>query len=572
MWITPISAVSMFWHIFFHAARSRRRNNYLGLSTVYHLTITVSCFLRFCDGADYPANFYNSVTPDPYGNEITPYDSSYSRELSTVATIAVPAQSSADRPQCAQATTLTYCLDDPSYPSADIIKDINKNLGGFYKMYAEVTNQSTATLVDGVAADEEEKYDFAFYFGDRDRTRDNKQYGAGANPPFRTEYYKDGGYVCPAFIDYTGLFQAINARGEWQYIVNIKPWMQTVRIEQCFYPQASCSYMSKAIPTSCVQKYSYQRLIAYEPRGRGLYMDVFKLPTACSCYIRPAPRPARPSNPIPSASVNTPQLTGEATQNVGTRAYSGFIPSSGSQSQAPLPPAITPDSSSYAPYYAPKGGYKDQNSYSDSSALSDSVLVEKRRLRPEPLSLGDLQNDPDVDFNYNPNPAPWERRPPPPGPPGGPPPPQPAASRPTGMFALDEYTGAMDADASRNEPSYSPASHPNALPSAWNDRRSGTPNGFVPGLPNPGVLVDAMQPNSLGPFPGPNYGGPPPPGGFMLGPIAGRGPYGPPARTFRPLGAPPLTFYDYNAGHMGGRSGRSDNVTVVPDNSTATSV
>lgn len=30
-----------------------------------------------------------------------------------------------------------------------------------------------------------------------------------------------------SFIEYTSLYQATNARGEWQYIVNVKPWSQT---------------------------------------------------------------------------------------------------------------------------------------------------------------------------------------------------------------------------------------------------------------------------------------------------------------------------------------------------------
>lgn len=62
----------------------------------------------------------------------------------------------------------------------------------------------------------------------------------------------------------------------------------------------------------------------------------------------------------------------------------------------------------------------------------DSVLVEKRRLRPEGLSLGDITNDPEVDmsgFGYRED-GPPRRGPPgrPIGPPNGPPGPDMGAS------------------------------------------------------------------------------------------------------------------------------------------------
>lgn len=33
--------------------------------------------------------------------------------------------------------------------------------------------------------------------------------------------------MCHSFINYGSIYQAMNARGEWQYIVNLKPWTQT---------------------------------------------------------------------------------------------------------------------------------------------------------------------------------------------------------------------------------------------------------------------------------------------------------------------------------------------------------
>ena len=116
--------------------------------------------------------------------------------------------------------------------SDDIQRDINANYGVFYQMYADVANQSTSSLVEGVP-DDEDKYDYAFYFGEKRNllsgspAKDRPVY---SNYVFRDDYYKDGGYICPAFIEYTSVFQATNARGEWQYIVNVKPWTQTGKV------------------------------------------------------------------------------------------------------------------------------------------------------------------------------------------------------------------------------------------------------------------------------------------------------------------------------------------------------
>ena len=116
--------------------------------------------------------------------------------------------------------------------SDDIQRDINANYGVFYQMYADVANQSTSSLVEGVP-DDEDKYDYAFYFGEKRNllsgspAKDRPVY---SNYVFRDDYYKDGGYICPAFIEYTAVFQATNARGEWQYIVNVKPWTQTGKV------------------------------------------------------------------------------------------------------------------------------------------------------------------------------------------------------------------------------------------------------------------------------------------------------------------------------------------------------
>ena len=85
--------------------------------------------------------------------------------------------------------------------SDDIQREISINYGPFYKMYAEVSNQTTASLVDGVSVDEEATYDYVYYYGDKQNlptktsTKDSPAYKSYA---YKTDYYKNGGYICPA--------------------------------------------------------------------------------------------------------------------------------------------------------------------------------------------------------------------------------------------------------------------------------------------------------------------------------------------------------------------------------------
>jgi hypothetical protein len=85
--------------------------------------------------------------------------------------------------------------------SDDIQRDINADDGTFYKMYADVANQSTASLVEDIGSDQEAKYDYAFYYGDKRNSlsgNPSREQPVYTNYVFRDDYYKDGGYVCPA--------------------------------------------------------------------------------------------------------------------------------------------------------------------------------------------------------------------------------------------------------------------------------------------------------------------------------------------------------------------------------------
>ena len=107
---------------------------------------------------------------------------------------------------------------------------------------------------------------------------------------YRPEYHDSGGYICPADVFYGRPKRGVNTYGEWKVIVNLPGsqdttgYTQTQRLEQCLYPQAPCSFIDHAYHSSCLQKHSFVRLLAYSYQ-QGLHIDSFKLPSACSCHV-----------------------------------------------------------------------------------------------------------------------------------------------------------------------------------------------------------------------------------------------------------------------------------------------
>lgn len=49
-------------------------------------------------------------------------------------------------------------------------------------------------------------------------------------------------------------------------------------------PRTSCSFISENYRSSCVQVYNYHRLLSWDPKV-GLHMDIFKVPSCCSCHV-----------------------------------------------------------------------------------------------------------------------------------------------------------------------------------------------------------------------------------------------------------------------------------------------
>lgn len=141
------------------------------------------------------------------------------------------------------------------------------------KKYAEVGDQSANNLVNGVTDVEEINFDYTLYKG---------------NTFDEGNWVGSEGYICPSEVLYARPQRAKNVNGKWRVIVqNISYYTQTQRMETCLFHGASCRKLAPCYRSQCVQKYVNHRMLSFDPcdSSKGLFIDIYKLPSACSCYI-----------------------------------------------------------------------------------------------------------------------------------------------------------------------------------------------------------------------------------------------------------------------------------------------
>ncbi|XP_037720058.1 neurotrophin 1 isoform X1 [Drosophila subpulchrella] len=100
----------------------------------------------------------------------------------------------------------------------------------------------------------------------------------------RREDEGSAGGMCQSVVRYARPQKAKSASGEWKYIVNTGQHTQTLRLEKCSNPGESCSYLAQTYRSHCSQVYNYHRLLSWD-KVRGLHVDIFKVPTCCSCQV-----------------------------------------------------------------------------------------------------------------------------------------------------------------------------------------------------------------------------------------------------------------------------------------------
>jgi hypothetical protein len=130
-------------------------------------------------------------------------------------------------------------------------------------------------LVDGLTSLSEKHFDYSNYKG--------KTFDKG-------NWVGEEGYICPSDVHYARPLRALNIDGEWRAIIQDVAWpgyTQTQRIETCLFSGAACRTLAPCYGSKCMQKYVYQRMLSFDPcdAQKGIFIDIYKLPSACSCHI-----------------------------------------------------------------------------------------------------------------------------------------------------------------------------------------------------------------------------------------------------------------------------------------------
>jgi len=170
--------------------------------------------------------------------------------------------------------TDSLCLSVNSYPDQEIISLLGANRRISDDMIADVIEQSADDLIDGVSSNQESTYTISHYYGNR---REDSAHN-------HRDFAEEGGFLCPSEIKYAKPKRGKTAQGDWKDIVNVNDYTQTLRMEKCLQPGGTCSYVSHHYKSQCSQVYNYHRLLSWN-KERGLHMDIYKVPTCCSCHI-----------------------------------------------------------------------------------------------------------------------------------------------------------------------------------------------------------------------------------------------------------------------------------------------
>ncbi|XP_034824360.1 neurotrophin 1-like [Maniola hyperantus] len=170
--------------------------------------------------------------------------------------------------------TNTLCLHTDDYPADAIISSIRRNKAAAGALLADFKDPGEGA-VDGITPAQEAKYTAEHYLVSNRR-------GDTANRDFASA--GEAGFMCPSTVKYARPQRARATSGQWKYIVNTGEHTQTLRLEKCLKPKESCTYLTDNFKSKCVQVYNYHRLLTWDQQN-GLHMDIFKVPTCCSCHI-----------------------------------------------------------------------------------------------------------------------------------------------------------------------------------------------------------------------------------------------------------------------------------------------
>ncbi|XP_020281454.1 uncharacterized protein LOC109853597 isoform X2 [Pseudomyrmex gracilis] len=175
--------------------------------------------------------------------------------------------------------TKTVCLEANDYPHEAIMRSLRSNKEMVAALLTDYKAQEDAGSAEEklpVPLPLETKYENRY----ENRYESNEIKRRSDNPFDNVEE----GFTCPSTVKYARPQLARAASGVWKYIINTGEHTQTIRLEKCSNPQSSCSFISENYRSSCVQIYNYHRLLTWDQK-LGLHMDIFKVPTCCSCHV-----------------------------------------------------------------------------------------------------------------------------------------------------------------------------------------------------------------------------------------------------------------------------------------------
>ncbi|XP_034122051.1 neurotrophin 1 isoform X2 [Drosophila guanche] len=157
--------------------------------------------------------------------------------------------------------TSNMCIRTDDYPLEQIMGSIRRHKNAMSALLAEFYDKPNNNLEFGDDFD-----DFSL------------------NKKRREDEGSSAGGMCLSVVRYARPQKAKSASGEWKYIVNTGQHTQTLRLEKCSNPGESCSYLAQTYRSHCSQVYNYHRLLSWD-KVRGLHVDIFKVPTCCSCQV-----------------------------------------------------------------------------------------------------------------------------------------------------------------------------------------------------------------------------------------------------------------------------------------------
>lgn len=216
-------------------------------------------------------------------------------------------------PRCDKFTS-HICVDDFEYPEQAIIDEIYKRRDVFELMYSEV--KGDAPLVDGIPREVEESYTYDSYMAPNeidpsDDSKPNDPMSSGSDRPKHGMAHgnnrnRGAGFICPSEVLYGKPKLARNIRGDWKVIVNAGEFTQTVRMEKCLRANDPCNYIrDQEVSSRCAQVHSFHRLMVFE-KGKGFYIDTFRIPTACTCHVSKKSSGPNPMSGLMDSQSNKP--------------------------------------------------------------------------------------------------------------------------------------------------------------------------------------------------------------------------------------------------------------------------